>query len=472
MIASFPAVDVHVHVPGTISPRTAWDLGIRNQLITVLKNADGSWKFEDGPRSIGTSDPVGKYSNIFCSRGGFPLDLDEKGEPIDLDYNYACLGAGHDKFSGFDAIQGTTQGHRHRPGGIQTEDDYRFVLQRYLESCLEQNICYSETSQNITIAQVLYPDLPPKEARRKFFYLCRSIVGDFAKQGVILRFYHCANKTGAANIAASLEVRSAEWVSWLREAQQVAPDIFVGLTTAGHEQSEIDNGGPYAMAKAYHEVEAMGLGCEGHYGEGVGVEHMMNAMRCLPRPTRIAHGIQVIESAAAIEQVRKSGVPLIMMPSINISLGGLIHYKDGKPHPKFEADGVTRSGTIKKHITEMKDHPIFTLMRQHNLPIALSSDDPEQGGISYKAQLKELAGITYKFPAGLKPLSAEELVACNLNAVQVAFCEPEVKEALVKKLRGWMKEHKIAVTHPLLEPGEDAASAGESGATEYGHPGI
>ncbi len=68
-------------------------------------------------------------------------------------------------------------------------------MERYLESCLAQNIRYTQTSQNITIAQVLYPDAEPKAARARFFHLCREIIDEFERRGVFLRFYHCANKT-------------------------------------------------------------------------------------------------------------------------------------------------------------------------------------------------------------------------------------------------------------------------------------
>lgn len=475
MIDSFPAVDPHVHVPGTISPQTAWDLGIRNKLITVKKIDDpnhpefGKWVLEDGPNTLGPTDPVKKYSRLFCSRGPkgpLQLQFNSDGTPRQLDYDYDCVKGTdekHDTFKGFDAIQGTTQGHRHRPGGMQNEDDYRFVMRRYLESCLKQNIHYAEPSQNITIAEVLYPELEAKEARSKFFRLAKEIVDEFAAAGVTLRFTHCANKTGAANIGKNLKSRAHEWADWLSEAKAQVPGVFVGLTTAGHEKMEIESGGPRAMVEGYQRVADMGLGCEGHYGEGAGVEHMMKAMDLLPKETRFAHGYQVIESQHAIDEVINRAQPLIMSPCININLGGVVHYKDGKPHhklhhdpktgrPKLDANGKPlRIENIENHYIEsLEDHPFWTLMRNHHLPIGLMSDDPEQGGISYKAQAKQLAGITYSFTKGFQPLTAEELVTCNLNAVQVAFCEPAVKTQLVETIRVWMKENHIEVQHPLL----------------------
>ena len=97
-----------------------------------------------------------------------------------------------------------------------------------------------------------------------------------------------------------------------------------------------------------------------------------------------------------------------------------------------------------------EDHPFFTLLREHQLPIALASDDPQQGGIDYKDQVKLLAGITYKFRDGFQPLTAEELVICNLNAIHAAFCEATVKPTLVAPIRAWMNEHHVTVAHPLL----------------------
>jgi len=456
MIDSFPAVDPHIHVPGTISPQTAWDLGLRNALIHVARNGEGKWEVFDGPNPIGASDPVEKYSKLFISKGGHELTFDKHGRPLDLDYNYFCVPEQQDKFSGFDAIQGTTQGHRHRPGGIQTEDDYRFVMERFLESCLTQHIIYVEPSQNITIAQVIYPDLPATEARSKFFQLAKAIVADFECKGVTLRFTHCANKTGAANVPGSLKQRANDWVDWLAQAVAETPGIFVGMTTAGHEGMEIKSGGPDAMAEAYQRLKPLGLMGEGHYGEGAGVEHLDRALEVL-HLTRLAHAVQMIESPGVIKKIRERDIPIIMMPYINLSLGTTVHYKDDTPHSKYlqegtaMPDGKTRDpDVVKTYLKTYEEHPFFELLREHRLPIALASDDPQQGGIDYKEQVKLLAGLTYTFKAGFQPLTAEELVICNLNAVHAAFCEAGVKDKLIAIIAQWVHANRLTVYHPLL----------------------
>ena len=450
LIDSFPAIDPHIHVPGTISPQTAWDLGLRNKLIHVARNHEGKWVVIDGPNSIGASDPVERYSNLFISKGGHELTYDKHGNPKDLDYNYFCVKDHQDKFSGFDAIQGTTQGHRHRPGGIQTESDYRFVMERFLESCVRQNLRYVEPSQNITIATVLYPDLSATAARTKFFALTKEIVASFAAKGVVLRFTHCANKTGAANVPGSLKQRANDWVDWLAQAQAEVPGIFVGMTTAGHEGMEIKSGGPDAMAEGYLRLHPLGLLGEGHYGEGAGVEHLDRALECL-KLDRLAHAVQMIESPAVIRKIRERDIPVIMMPYINLSLGTTVHLKDGVPNSKYLPGGQTRDpDVVKTYLKTYEEHPFFTLLRDHQLPIALASDDPQQGGIDYKDQVKLLAGITYTFRDGFRPLTAEELVICNLNAVHAAFCEAAVKPTLIGHIRAWMTQHNIVIEHPLL----------------------
>ena len=100
-----------------------------------------------------------------------------------------------------------------------------------------------------------------------------------------------------------------------------------------------------------------------------------------------------------------------------------------------------------KHILDLAHHPFFPLLREHKLPLALMSDDPEMGGTSYKKQAKLLAGIGYAFPETLAPMSAEEFALCNLNAVEAAFCDAALKTELAGNIVRWLQENAVAVTH-------------------------
>lgn len=228
------------------------------------------------------------------------------------------------------------------------------------------------------------------------------------------------------------------------------------------------------MSEAYLRLNPLGLGAEGHYGEGAGVEHLDRALECLDLE-RLAHAVQMIESPEVLNKIRERNLPVVMMPYINLSLGTTVHLKNGTPHTKYDLGKVTRDqirttelkdlGSLprdpdveKVYIKKLERHPFFTLLRDHHLPIALASDDPQQGGIDYKDQVHLLAGMDVEHvdcrpiaKPGFQPLSAEELTICNLNAVHAAFCEPEVKQALTGKIAQWMKKNRIEVEYPLLD---------------------
>ena len=44
MIDDLPICDIHVHLPGVISPNIAWDLGMKNKLVTIEKKSNGKYQ--------------------------------------------------------------------------------------------------------------------------------------------------------------------------------------------------------------------------------------------------------------------------------------------------------------------------------------------------------------------------------------------------------------------------------------------
>ena len=147
MIDELPICDIHVHLPGVISPRIAWDLGIRNKFISIKKGQDGKYVYSNGSQSLSVLDPHEHYIDIFKEG----IVLDENAEPQNLEYNIDV-----DSFKDFDRIMATVQGHRHPPGGIQTKDDMMFLLDSYLNDCIRQKIFYSiDCSRRKLISVVL-----------------------------------------------------------------------------------------------------------------------------------------------------------------------------------------------------------------------------------------------------------------------------------------------------------------------------
>ena len=339
----------------------------------------------------------------------------------------------------------TVQGHRNPPGGIQTEEDLRFVLMEYLNDCIEQKIVYVELQQNIRIAYQIYSSDEPEIARKKLYDLFYDIICEFEKSSITLRFLHCFNKTQSACLSISAHDRAMEAGLWLEEAAIYRPGVFVGLESAGHEKDE--SGWPEHLKDGYDYVHKLGLGCEAHGGEGIGVEHMIDVIRTLP-VTRLAHGFQAIEDEKAVEEVIRRGITLVMMPAINIALGAVVHgYRDenGDIVPLAKSRGGK-----KQYIANIADHPFFTLMRQYpDLKIMLSSDNPQIGGQPIKKMIKMLAGLgeygaMYRDSSvNNEPLTANELYTLAVNSINAAFCDDSVRSGYIIQLRQWGEKYGV-----------------------------
>ena len=430
MASKLPICDIHVHLPGVISPKIAWDLGIRNKFITVKKGGNGSYSYSSGPKSLSILDPHEHYIDIFKN----DFKLDKNGTPIKLNYNIDT-----ESFKSFDRIMATVQGHRHPPGGIQTKDDMLFLLDCYLEECIQQKIFYTELQQNIKIAYLLFPNDDQKTARKKLFLLFKDSIAKFKEKGVHLRFLHCFNKTKAAGDGKSTHERTIEAASWLEEAQKITPNVFVGIESAGHEKDE--SGWPIHLKAGYEKVKDLGLGCEAHGGEGIGVEHMFDVAKSLPI-TRLAHGFQVIEDHNVIKFIKQKNITLVMMPLINLNLGLCVHVKllNDKHIPCAKSKGGK-----KIHIRNFWQHPFFELFRNHKMKITLSSDNPNIGGTPLKETILILAGLNenYNYPNDFIPIKAEELAILCENGIDAIFGENKLKQEYKNLLNNWVKEHNL-----------------------------
>ena len=293
MIKDLPICDIHVHLPGVISPRMAWDLGIKNKFISIKKIENNKCIILNGPKNLSFLNPHNHYIDIFKKN----LDLDENANPRNLEYNLDT-----ESFKSFDRIMATIQGHRHPPGGIQTKDDILFILYKYLEDCIKQKIFYTELQQNIKIAYLIFPHKTEEDARKDLYLLFNDVIKKFKMGGVYLRFIHCFNKTSIAGDNKNVYEKTLEAAKWLEEAKNITPNVFVGIESAGHESDRC--GWPINLKVGYNKVKKLGLGCEAHGGEGIGVEHMFDVVQSLPI-TRLAHGFQVIEDLEVIEFVKK-----------------------------------------------------------------------------------------------------------------------------------------------------------------------
>lgn len=435
IITNMPKIDLHAHLPGTISANTAYQLGVRNNFLERINDLCSL-----GKKKLNPNNPHKNYSDIFLNLDEVIFDVN--GVPKNLRYNIFVH-----HFKSFDAVMATVQGHRYPPGGIQTEDDLKFVLRKYLLDCLTQKILYVELQQNIRIAYSLYPESTPKEARRKLYLLLNEMIEEFKSAGVTLRFLHCFNKTKAAALELPARERTIEAAEWLNESKEIANGVFVGIESAGHEKDQ--EGWPEHLADGYKLARKYGFGAEAHAGEGIGVEHMIDAVRTLPI-TRLAHGFQVVESVEAIKEVKALGVTLLMTPILNLFLGACVHSNEATNFPLPKSQGGQQ-----RYLESLDEHPIFELVRKHKMKISLCSDNPELGGVSLQDLYLILTGVIEgkeHMPAAFlkcsSPFKLGEIAQFAAINIESAFCSEEIKLQLFTKIKSYFD--LIAKTNGIL----------------------
>jgi len=422
LIRNLPKADIHVHLPGTISPQTAWHLGERHGFL--------SWKHScwGDSRLLSPHNPHKKYSEIFVNFE--ELRYDSHPDLRLLHYHIVPQ-----DFSSFDRIMATVQGHRFPPGGIQTEEDISLILQAYLHHCLEDNIFYTEVQQNIRLAHTIYPHLPPRKARERFYQLLAHFQQLFSQYDIILHFLNCFNKTQVSGLSTTSQERAIEAALWLKETQESFPGLFVGLQSAGLESCP--GASPSLLSQGYYLAYEHGFGCEAHAGEGIGFQYLHDTLHELP-VQRIAHGFQAIENLSTIQAIKESQITLVMSPVINLILGARIyHYHNNQKVGK----------TLIHHLDA---HPIFHLLRDYGLNIALSSDNPHMGGVSLCTAMLLLAGIQpvnintlYQLSiqaAQVSPLQLHELITLMIHAITSAYASEDIKLQFLTRLKEFISE--------------------------------
>lgn len=427
-IKGLPKADIHVHLPGTISPETAWNLGVRNGLIKWENNQWISPAFSNG-------NPHKNYAEIFRNFESIRYERDPNVSLL----KYAIITR---DFASFDRIMATVQGHRHPPGGIQNENDLWLVLQNYLKQCIQDNIIYTEVQQNIRIAYVIYPSLKPLEARLRLYDLFSRASQLFLSQGITLRFLNCFNKTGSSNLQQSTQQRSEEAASWLDEAASFFPNLFVGLQSAGAESCP--EAAPTKLTSGYHHAYENGFGCEAHAGEGTGFLYLNQTIQALPIQ-RIAHGFQAIEHVPTIHAIQEKNITLVMAPAINLVLGASLHQYSGLEK------------ISKTMINNLDEHPFFALFRDHKLSVTLSSDNPQMGGTSVQNTMLLLSGFSADEDSHLthvtsSPLTFKEIIQLNVEAIVSSFVDVDTKIMLLNSIHEYLSTYlKIKKDYNLLE---------------------
>ncbi len=178
-----------------------------------------------------------------------------------------------------------------------------------------------------------------------------------------------------------------------RCAQETAGRFITGFGLAGDE-SMLQ---PKDFAYAFDAAREAGLGLTAHAGEWGGPGSVRDALRDL-RITRIGHGVRAIEDPALVDHLAETGVVLEVCPGSNIALG-LYH--------------------------TLAQHPIDRL-RRAGVKLTVSTDDPP---FFHTTMTREYQALADQFG-----WEATEFDAITQTALDAAFCDPETRSALAKRL--------------------------------------
>jgi len=261
---------------------------------------------------------------------------------------------------------------------FDTPEAHRDLAEAVLSECAANGVVYAEL--------FLSPDHSGADPARWTEVLAAISEGADAaeeKTGIVARYIPlCVRNLGPelAERAAALAVGSGD-------------SRVVGFGMAGDERRYA----PADFARAYDIARDGGLKLTAHAGEFGGAESVREALDHL-RLDRVDHGVRAVDDTGLVDRLVAEEVPLAICPGSNISLGVF---------PKWS------------------DHSIDRLWKA-GVKVNVSTDDPP---FFETTMTDEYAKLSETFGYG-----RAELLALSQSGLDAAFCGPEVKAAVGRRL--------------------------------------
>jgi aminodeoxyfutalosine deaminase len=179
-----------------------------------------------------------------------------------------------------------------------------------------------------------------------------------------------------------------------------APRGTVGFGLGGPE-----TGVPRALFRpAFERAIAAGLRSVPHAGECAGPDSVWSALTDL-RADRIGHGIQSVHDPALLDRLARENVALEVCPTSNVCTGA---------------------------VRALTDHPLPALL-EAEIPVTLATDNPAIFNTDLDRE--------YVLAHDAMGLGHRQLIGIAATGIEVAFCEPGLKERLRAELRRFAAEH-------------------------------
>ncbi len=178
-----------------------------------------------------------------------------------------------------------------------------------------------------------------------------------------------------------------------RCAAETKGRFITGFGIAGDEKI----GKPKDFAYAFDMAREAGLRLTAHAGEWGGPDSVRDALRDL-RVERIGHGARAIEDLALVDELAETGITLELCPGSNVALGIF---------PSF------------------RKHPIGEMFRR-GVKVTISTDDPPFFHTTMTREYEQLHEA-FDWDDGV-------FAKISRTALDAAFCDPDTKAAILKKL--------------------------------------
>jgi adenosine deaminase len=182
--------------------------------------------------------------------------------------------------------------------------------------------------------------------------------------------------------------------------EQLSSTRVVGFDIAADEAGfPVDN-----HVKAFEYAHLNNIHCTAHAGEACGAESVKETIKKF-KPSRIGHGVRSIEDPNLTNYLKKHQIHLEICPTSN---------------------------TLTKVVSNLKDHPVDQIY-QSGISMSINTDGRTISNVTLKDEYESLHHLFN--------WTKDHLLKCNLEAVEHAFIDDEMKSALRQKiLDGWVED--------------------------------
>lgn len=186
----------------------------------------------------------------------------------------------------------------------------------------------------------------------------------------------------------------AQSMETIRLAEQFKGTHVLGFDIAGDEA-----GYPVtAHIKAFELAHELGIPCTAHAGEAAGPASVKDTLQSF-HPSRIGHGVRSAEDIGLLDQLKAHDIHLEVCPTSNVQTNV---------------------------VDTIRDHPVDRIYR-HGVSMSLNTDCRTISDVNLSGE--------YQLVESVFQWKKEDFLHCNLEAIQHAFCDEQLKIKLSQQIR-------------------------------------